>query len=112
LDNCLVRSPVIVRIDNRAIGIVQFKHRVEQRVGYAEGAKRWADAADNDARSSGPSSQDKSADHNIVAGLDEPARADVGQFGGFVGIEIIAFNQGDSGGVVNAADNRRLSAWI
>ena len=53
----MVCSPVIVRINDRAIGIVQLEHWIEQGVRYAKRSKGWADAAHDNRCSSGASPQ-------------------------------------------------------
>ena len=111
LDLCLVRFPIVVRVDGLAVGIAEFKDGIAQSVGDAKGGQRWADATDNDISRSA-ATKDKPADHHVVAGLDESASADVCEGRSLVGIEVVSFDHCDSGAVVSAVNHSRVGARI
>ena len=103
-------SPVIIRHQQRAIGVAQFQgwileHRVQAKLG-----ERWADAAHSHSRVVRASTQDKPADHDVVPCFHEAARADVGQLRIRRLVEIVGFDDSDAAGVILSGQRRRVIA--
>src|SRR5438309_949735 len=74
----LAVSPVVVKGDDGAIPIMQLQGRIGQRIGNAILGQGGANGA-HDYSLLSAASNNKAADHDIVAGLDKGARGDVAQ---------------------------------
>jgi hypothetical protein len=68
--------PIVVGIDDVAIAIVQLEERIGQRVSDSGRAERRSDRTQG--HGGCVASDDEAADHDVVACLNETARADVG----------------------------------
>ena len=66
--------PVIVRGDGGAVGIVQLEDRIAERVWHFAD-EGWADGPDQHADVAQTISGNESADENVIASLDQSARA-------------------------------------
>ena len=64
-------------LDEGAVYIVQFEGRIGQRAGHSKSSERRSQRADYDVDIFPATTQDKAANHDIGAGPDKPAGAEV-----------------------------------
>ena len=55
---------------------------------------------------------DETADHNVDAGLDAAARADVHELGAGPAVQVVNFNQTNAGGIILSLENSGVSAGV
>ena len=104
-------SPVIIRDQRRAVGIVQLQCRIGQDVVQSKLAERRSKAAQGHSGIVLASAQDKAANHHVVAGLDKATGADLGELRIGTLVVIIHFDEADSGGVVLTGEDGGVSRW-
>ena len=90
---------------------MEFQGWICQRIGDAEIRQAGPDRAKKHPRRS-CSRDDGSADHHVIAGLDETARRDVGQLGINRPIQVVDLEQAYAGSVIPAPDDDRVSPGI
>ena len=99
--------PIVVARDERAVRIPQIEHGIGQRVGDS-GQARPDCAHDHLGRAGAGIENDETADHDVVARLDEAAGGDVCQRRSSV--ETVGFDQPDAGPAILPLHHRRVSA--
>ena len=89
--------PVIISEEESSIPIAQLQRGIFQQIGHTRGGEAGSEAANYDSVRSGVVTQDEARDNDIAACPDKGTGTDVGQFrGGFV-IEVVDFDQADTG---------------
>ena len=109
----LTLFPVIVVYEQRAVGVVQFENRIGQRVCHAKVGERGSDGAHKDIgilRLIG--TEDKAANHDVVAGLDKPPGADVAKLRSDALIQVIGLDEADAGPTILAINDRSVEAGV
>src|ERR1700716_935814 len=89
---------------------MQLQGGISERSFDARGRERRADGANDHPGSAGAASENKSRDHNVVAGIDETARADVSQLSGTGATQVVYFHERDTARGTAASDDGGVSA--
>jgi len=102
--------PVIVSDEEHAIAVTKLKGRISQEIrNVSEGGPN---RANDDFFASSSVSEDKPGDHDIVAGLDKAARADVSELRIGGQVEIVHFDDANAGSAILSVQDRRvIGGW-
>src|SRR5437879_3733238 len=74
------------------------------------GHERWTDGTKENLRSAASTSENKSRDHNVVAAINETARADVGQLSGTVAAQIVDLDEAHTARGAATSDDGSVGA--
>lgn len=91
---------------------MQLEDRIGQDITKAELRERRPDAQDCDPSGVAGAAQNEAANHDVVAGPDEAASADISQLRGRCVVGIVYLEQANAGGLVPASESGGVSARL
>src|SRR5205085_8781040 len=103
----LTLFPVVVESENGAVLIVQFKSGIEQRSCNSSSCQGRSHRAEHDDWAVA-AADDDTADHYVVVGAYEAARADIREGGAVAGSEVVNFHQTVTGAAILAREGYRV----
>ena len=102
--------PIVIRIDERAILIVQLQNGILHRVLNASQTERWTERSRyDDVHSAVSATQNRPADEQVIAQVDKSSRAHIGKPCVSILIEIVDLQKNNSRAAGGAARDRRIS---
>jgi hypothetical protein len=101
--------PVVIRREDGALCVVEFKEWIRQRISHAKTTQGRADGAD-DYSLGLISTYNITRDENVLALVDAASRGDIRQGRAGERIQIVELDQRDAGRVVRAGDLSRVIA--
>ena len=102
----VITAPVVICGELHTIAIVKLERRIRERAGDRDGG---ANRAHNDSAGLLPE-HNEAPNQDIVACLDGSPGGNVCQLGSGVHGKVVDLDQGDACGVINSANDRRVSA--